>query len=175
MALYLPSAFGRVGKRGKPGKADEIYEDFVSKYENIDMHPPDMIRTFRYVDRLRERADRLKRIRRTYQQKVVLFTQARKQDPAKDPFKQDKAAARMINKISRKYERAQHKKLLQYWTGNLTAKAFSDRVISLLKNKLIKRGTNKFKLLYHICMTDNNFKDRELKAPGYLDGIYILQ
>ena len=87
MALYLPSAFGRVGKRGKPGKADEIYEDFVSKYENIDMYPPDMIRTFRYVDRLRERADRLKGRRRTYQLKVVLCTQARKQDPAEDPFK----------------------------------------------------------------------------------------
>ena len=27
MALYLPSAFGRVGKRGKPGKAEVIYED----------------------------------------------------------------------------------------------------------------------------------------------------
>ena len=24
-------------------------------------------------------------------------------------------------------------------------------------------------------MTDNNVKERELKAPGYLDGIYILQ
>ena len=34
MALYLPSAFGRVGKRGKPGKADEIYEDFVSIYQD---------------------------------------------------------------------------------------------------------------------------------------------
>ena len=27
MALYLPSAFGRVGKKGKPSKAEEIYED----------------------------------------------------------------------------------------------------------------------------------------------------
>ena len=162
MALYLPSAFGRVGKRGKPGKADEIYEDCVSKYENIDMYPPDMIRTFRYVDRLRERADRLKGRRRTYQLKVVLFTQARKQDPTKAPFKQDEAAERMIDKRSRKYERAQHKGLLQYWTGDLEVKAFSDRVISLLKNKLIKRGTNEFKLLYHICLTDNNFKEREL-------------
>ena len=27
MALYLPSAFGRVGQKGMPGKADEIYED----------------------------------------------------------------------------------------------------------------------------------------------------
>ena len=31
MSLYLPSAFGRVGKRGKPGKADEMYDEFVSR------------------------------------------------------------------------------------------------------------------------------------------------
>ena len=34
MSLYLPSAFGPVGKRGTPGKADEIYEDFVSRYQD---------------------------------------------------------------------------------------------------------------------------------------------
>ena len=33
MALYLPSAFGRVGKRGKLGKADEIYEVFIRRYQ----------------------------------------------------------------------------------------------------------------------------------------------
>ena len=34
MSFYLPSAFGRVGKKGKPGKADEINEDFVSRYKD---------------------------------------------------------------------------------------------------------------------------------------------
>ena len=34
MALYLPSAFGHVGKKGKPDKADDIYEDFVSRYKD---------------------------------------------------------------------------------------------------------------------------------------------
>ena len=37
MALYLPSAFGHVGKKGKPGKADEIYEDFVSRYQDSEV------------------------------------------------------------------------------------------------------------------------------------------
>ena len=37
MSLYLPSAFGRVGARGKPGKADEIYEDFVSRYQDSEV------------------------------------------------------------------------------------------------------------------------------------------
>ena len=34
MSLYLPSAFGRVGKKGKPRKADEMYDDFVSRYQD---------------------------------------------------------------------------------------------------------------------------------------------
>ena len=33
MSLYLPSAFGVVGKRGKPSKADEMYDEFVSRYK----------------------------------------------------------------------------------------------------------------------------------------------
>ena len=35
MALYLPRAFGHVGnkRKGKPDKADDVYDDFVSKYE----------------------------------------------------------------------------------------------------------------------------------------------
>jgi len=37
MSLYLPSAFGRVGKKGKPGKADEIYEDFASRYQDTNI------------------------------------------------------------------------------------------------------------------------------------------
>ena len=33
-ALYMASLLGRVGKRGKPGKAEETYEDFVSRYQD---------------------------------------------------------------------------------------------------------------------------------------------
>ncbi|MFM7979343.1 MAG: hypothetical protein ACKPKO_08520, partial [Candidatus Fonsibacter sp.] len=31
MALYLPSAFGRVGQKGKLGKADEMYKECISR------------------------------------------------------------------------------------------------------------------------------------------------
>ena len=42
MSLYLPSAFGHVGKRGKPRKADEVYDEFVSRYQdtNADTERP---------------------------------------------------------------------------------------------------------------------------------------
>jgi len=107
--------------------------------------------------------------------RVVLFTQATKQDPDNEPFQQDELVDRLIQKRARKYDRAKHQGLLQYWTGYLTVKAYSDRVITQQKGKLTTRGTNEFKLLYRICMTDANFKERELKAPGYLDGIYVLE
>ncbi|MFM7984621.1 MAG: hypothetical protein ACKPKO_35390, partial [Candidatus Fonsibacter sp.] len=56
----------------------------------------------------------------------------------------------------------------------MTVKAYNDRVINQQKEKLTTRGTNELKLLYRICMTNASFKERELKAPGYLDGIYII-
>ncbi|MFM7986042.1 MAG: hypothetical protein ACKPKO_42685, partial [Candidatus Fonsibacter sp.] len=46
--------------------------------------------------------------------------------------------------------------------------------ISQQKEKLTTMGTNEFKQLYRICMTDASFKEREPKAPGYLDGNYIV-
>ena len=148
MALYMPSAFGRVGKRGKPSKADEIDENFVSIYQDENTYPTDLVKSWRYTDKLHDRQNRLKGIKRNYQLRVVLFTQARKQNPKRDPFQQDGAVERIIQKRSRKYEKAKHKGLLQYWTGHLTVKAFSDRVISQQKEKLTTRGTKEFKLLY---------------------------
>ena len=85
MSLYLPSAFGRVGKRGKPSKADEMYEEFVSKYQDT------------IADTERPRARR-GGIKRKYQVRVVLFTQARKQDPDREPFQQYVVVDRLIRK-----------------------------------------------------------------------------
>ena len=98
MALYMPSAFGRVGKRGKPGKADEIYEDFVSRYENNSDYREEGLKTLRYTDNMFDRKEMLTGIERNYQLRVVLFTQARKQYPDRDPFKQEEAAERIIQK-----------------------------------------------------------------------------
>ncbi|MFM7980379.1 MAG: hypothetical protein ACKPKO_13785, partial [Candidatus Fonsibacter sp.] len=80
MALYLPSAFGRVGKKGKLGKADEMYEEFISRYQDTNV----------------EQRESRSGIKRSYQLRVVLFTQARKADPNKEPFPQDEAVERRI-------------------------------------------------------------------------------
>ncbi|MFM7980028.1 MAG: hypothetical protein ACKPKO_12000, partial [Candidatus Fonsibacter sp.] len=121
-----------------------------------------------------ERRERLTGIKRSYQLRVVLFTQARKEDPNREPFPQDEAIENCIETRKRKYDRANHKGLLQYWTGHLTVKAPNDKVIKQQKEKLTTRGTKEFKQMYRICMTDADFNERELKAPGYLDGIYII-
>ncbi|MFM7987969.1 MAG: hypothetical protein ACKPKO_52515 [Candidatus Fonsibacter sp.] len=57
-------------------------------------------------------------------------------------FTQDEATERRIEQRQRKYERAKHKGLMQYWTGYLTVKAYNDNVISQQKEKLTTRGTN---------------------------------
>ena len=90
----------------------------------------------------------------------MLFTQARKQYPNTEPFQQDEVVERIIQNISRKYDRAKRQGLLQYWTGYLTVKAYSDRVITQQKGKLTTRGTNEIKQQYRICVTDANFKER---------------
>ncbi|MFM7984367.1 MAG: hypothetical protein ACKPKO_34085, partial [Candidatus Fonsibacter sp.] len=99
---------------------------------------------------------------------MVLHTQARKQDPDKKPFPQYGVKERHIETRKRKYDRANHKGLLQYWTGHLTVEAYNDRAINQQKEKLTTRGTNEFKLLYRICTTDSRLSGRNLHSR--LDG-----
>ncbi|MFM7978220.1 MAG: hypothetical protein ACKPKO_02800, partial [Candidatus Fonsibacter sp.] len=124
MALYMPSAFGRIGKNGKLGKADDIYEEFTIIYPDTNV----------------EQRERLSGIKWSYQLRVVLYTQARKQYPDREPLPQDWAVERRIETRKRKYDNAKHKGLLQYWTGHLTVKAHNDRVISQRKEQADDEG-----------------------------------
>ncbi|MFM7980283.1 MAG: hypothetical protein ACKPKO_13295, partial [Candidatus Fonsibacter sp.] len=58
------------GKQGKLGKADEIYEKIISTYQDTNV----------------ERREGLTGIKRNYQLRLMLYTQARKQDPDKKPL-----------------------------------------------------------------------------------------
>ena len=77
-----------------------------------------------------------------------------------------------INTNSRKYAGATRQK---HKTGHVIVYAFSDRVNYQRNNQRALRGTTEFPMLYHICITDDNFKEGALKAHGYLDVIYILE
>ena len=52
VALYLPSTCSSVGKRGKPGKADKIGEDFLSIYQDNNAYPENFFKTWRHTDKL---------------------------------------------------------------------------------------------------------------------------
>ncbi|MFM7989490.1 MAG: hypothetical protein ACKPKO_60270, partial [Candidatus Fonsibacter sp.] len=66
----------------------------------------------RYQDTNVKQRERLSGIKRGYQLRVVLYTQARKQDPDMEPLPQDEAVERRIEARKRKYDRAKHKGLL---------------------------------------------------------------
>ncbi|MFM7851025.1 MAG: hypothetical protein ACKO96_03715 [Flammeovirgaceae bacterium] len=80
-----------MGKKGKLGKADNMYEDFISIYQ--DNHV--------------EQRERLSGIKMIYQLRLVLFTQARKQDPDMEPLPQDEAADRRIKTREREIRQSQ--------------------------------------------------------------------
>ncbi|MFM7986040.1 MAG: hypothetical protein ACKPKO_42675 [Candidatus Fonsibacter sp.] len=52
-----------------------MYEEFISRYQDTNV----------------EQRERLSGIKGSYQLRVVLFTQARKQDPEREPLPQDEA------------------------------------------------------------------------------------
>ncbi|MFM7979271.1 MAG: hypothetical protein ACKPKO_08140, partial [Candidatus Fonsibacter sp.] len=70
VALYLPSGFGRVGQQGKLGKADEIYEEFLIIYQDTNV----------------EQRERRSGIQMNYHLRMVLWPQAKKHDPDRDPL-----------------------------------------------------------------------------------------
>ena len=63
MALYLPRTFGHVGnkRKGKPDKADDIYDEFVSKYEKASTERTPKIK--------RDKQDKRQKIMRNYELK----------------------------------------------------------------------------------------------------------
>ncbi len=169
LALYSPSLFSTARQRGKDA-VEKMYENFLSKYQNATAYPDDNVRTLRYTEKLQERRDRILGIRRTYQLHVILYTQARKMDPERPLPKQEELGRAQKRGMAKK----KHKGLIQFWKGYLTVSSFNTSIFEEQKWKMTDRGTREFRKLYPICMTDDKFRDREDRAPGYLDAIYLL-
>ena len=176
LALYSPSLVGK-------DKAEKMYENFLSKYQDGDKYPIDERREMTNKEKLEERRDRLLGVKRNYQINVILFTQEKKLDPTKKKDKQDilkqealptgpKKGVAMHLPKGTKTKRLQG--LVQVARLSLTVKAYSSKVLEILRWKLATRGTKEFRQLYPICMTDKDFAEREKKVPGYIDGIYLM-
>jgi len=162
IALFSPSVFGPKGKE----KVENMYENYVSKFQNGKTYPINYMRTARQIDKLEDKRDRLLGKKHKYTLRVILLTQEQKSDPSKDRPPQD---------IIKSYRKKSHKGLVQYWSGDLSVQAYRSTVFEQQLNKLTLRDTREFKQLYPICMTDQYFADREMKAPGYLEAIYLLK
>ena len=165
MALSSPSS------QGGMDKVQKMYELFLNKHQDVEQYPKDAIRTMRYIDRMRDRRDRLLGIKKRYQMHVALLTEAKKMNPNREKSEVDEQANKSIKKLIKR----KHQGLVQFWAGNLMVEAPNELVLEQLKWKLTMRGDKWFKALYPILMTDENFKERELKAPGYLEGVYITK
>jgi hypothetical protein len=174
LTLYSPSVLGPSGRT----KADQKYEDFLSKYQHATAYPVDHTRTLRHIDRVKEQTERMQG-KRSYQLNVILYTQARKMDPEDKrglPAQDAEADLSRLQRqaLRRSLQKKKHKGLLQFWKGTLDVVGYAPTIFEDQKWKMTDRGTKEFRKLYSICMTDKHFQDRELTAPGYLDGIYLL-
>ena len=116
LALYSPSLMGR-------DKAEKMYENFLSKYQDEEKYPTDLRREMSTKERLEERRDRLLGVKRSYQLHVVLYTQEKKLDPTKKAeyvSKQEKLPA----KIKRT------RGLVQITRMHITVQAYNSKAVS---------------------------------------------
>ena len=126
----------------------------------------------RHVDKMKEKADRAKGIKRQFQLKVGLYAQAKKlnPEPSDEQERERKVDVPMRSSSSRIRK---NKDLIQIWGGDLSVEATDERAIDDNKWKMIMRGTAEFKAIYPVLMTSDDFATRERNFPGYLDAIYI--
>jgi hypothetical protein len=108
---------------------------------------------------------------RKYKVKVVLFTQTRKLDPARDPPENDYVDPRIMKAV---WKNKKHKGYTQFWKGDLLVSHYNSKILEQQRWKLTERGTKEFRWLYPILMKDKDFAKREMEYPGYLDAIYLL-
>jgi hypothetical protein len=58
-ALNIIMALSSPSSQGGMEKVQKMYELFLNKHQSAEQYPSDAIRTMRYIDRMRERRDRL--------------------------------------------------------------------------------------------------------------------
>ena len=74
MALSSPSVLGKNGSE----KVDKLFDTFISKYSEGKTYSDVRVR---HVDKMKEKADRAKGIKRQFQLKIGLYAQAKKLNP----------------------------------------------------------------------------------------------
>ena len=94
--------------------------------------------------------------------KVLLFTDVEKKDPDKDLQNELDEDSRSKYK---KYLTKMYPNHRRFWAGTLNVAQGSAQFFNAVKD---------WKSLYEVCNTDENFRNREETAPGYLTAILVL-
>ena len=74
----------------------------------------------------------------------------------------------------KKYGGKKWRGLHQFWKGQLRVSGGFDKFWDRVTETLTRKGEPNWKRLYRLCLTDPTFKTREVRAPGYLEGIYVI-
>ena len=160
VALTNPGLFPKRGAESPQG----LYDAFMARHIDNERYPLNAVRALSAQERAEMKRAEIKGVK-TYTLEVALYTQATKRDNRKvdliEPVKK-----RRIRKTG---------DLVQFWRGSLTVRGSLTRVLDEQFEKMTRRGTKEFRLLYPWLMTDEDFRKREHDVPGYLDGVYILK
>jgi hypothetical protein len=159
VGLYLPSMM-------KKGEADRQYQEMLSRYDGAE---PIDDRMDRKIAKLR---GKLKRKRdQPYTLTLIFYCAERNKNP--DTGVEDALTPEQRAKY-KQYRRKGFGGLKQYWQGQLHVEGGSTELYSAIHLKLTKRGSPEWKKLYPILLTNDDFKVRETRAPGYLVGVYLM-
>ncbi len=148
MAFYSPSLLSRE-------KVENMYDNFLSRYQNEEAFPLDWTRCMTNKEKLPERRDRILGTKRKYQFHVVRLMQDKKLNPNREGEKHKQKPSPNVIKTRKIMGMVQITRLI------ITLQAYSSRVLETLNWKLTVRGTEDFTQLYPICLTDKDFEESD--------------
>jgi len=157
IGLYVPSML-------KPGQAERKYQEVYNMYKDAE---PATNR----LKRQREEHAKKHRRKQEYILSLIFYTDAPTTVPSapEDDLSQEQRAT------FKRYMNKKYKGLRQYFIGNLIVKGGTGDYFESIHRKLMRRkDKGSWKPWYNIMLTNEYFKERMERAPGYLEALYLL-
>ena len=109
---------------------------------------------------------------KTFSMKVILFTSKEKRDREHIEGGDDEDPR--YERYKRYLKKTFRSKFHIFWVGNLHVTGVTRKFLTKHIDQLVERGKKDWRDLYKACMTDDEFRNRELLAPGYVEALMIL-
>jgi hypothetical protein len=110
--------------------------------------------------------------RQTFSIKVILFTSKEKRDREHIDGGDDENPR--YERYKRYLKKTFRSKFHIFWVGNLHVTGVTRKFLTKHVDQLVERGKKDWQDLYRACMTDDEFRNRELLAPGYVEALMVL-